>query len=302
MTLQIVDAHFHLWDRSSGNYGSPRRAAVGAPPDPTESDYLMEHFLDEGAGELELCGAVHVEALAKNPEAEALFVEAELKRTPCPTAMVVRVDLASPDVERHLDQLRLVSKRVRGVRHVLNFHKDPALTFTDRDLLFDPAVISSLKVLADRGMRFDLQIFPHQITHAVRVMEKVPDLGVVLDHAGMWVDRSFSGWQEWKSGLRTLAGLRNTCVKLSGLGKFDPNWTIESLRVLVFEVIEQFGADRVMFASNYPIERRHAGYVELWRSFDHILSDFSAAERHQMFVQTAWDFYGLEGNRHESDR
>lgn len=82
-------------------------------------------------------------------------------------------------------------------------------------------------------------------------------------------------------------------VKLSGLGKFDPNWTIASWSVPVFEAIEQFGPDRVMLASNYPIEKRHAGYVELWRTFDEILSGFSAAERRQMFVQTAWDFYSL---------
>lgn len=296
MNLQIVDAHFHLWDRSSGNYGAPLRTATDAPPDPTASDYLLEQFLDEGAGHVHLCGAVHVEALAKDPVREARFVEMELNRARCPTAMVVRVDLTSPNVEQHLDQLLSVSKRVRGVRHILNHHIDPALTFTEQDLLSHPGLINRLKVLADREMRFDLQIYPHQMARVARVLEKLPELGVVLDHAGMWADRNFQGWQEWKNGLRALAEMPNVRVKLSGLGKFDPNWTMESFRVPIFEVIEQFGPDRVMFASNYPIEKRHAGYVELWRTFDHILSGFCGAERHQMFARTAWDFYRLEAS------
>lgn len=294
MPLKIVDAHFHLWDRNSGNYGAPRRAAPGAPPDPTESSYLLEQFLAESAGELELCGAVHVEALANDPLVEARFVEVELKNTPCPTAMVVRVDLISPNVEQQLDRLQSVSKRVRGVRHILNHHLDPALTFTEQNLLSHPDLISGLKILADRGMRFDLQIYPHQMMQAVRVLEKLPGLGVVLDHAGMWADRSFQGWQEWKNGLCALAEMPDVRVKLSGLGKFDPNWTVASWSIPVFEVIEQFGPARVMFASNYPIERRFADYVDLWRTFEQILSGFSAAERHQMLVQTAWDFYRLE--------
>lgn len=48
-------------------------------------------------------------------------------------------------------------------RHILNHHIDPALTFTKQDLLSHPDLINGLKILADRGLRFDLQIYPHQM-------------------------------------------------------------------------------------------------------------------------------------------
>lgn len=272
----------------------PRHAEVGMPLDPTESDYFLEQFVGEGAGQVELCGAVHVEAMAIDPLAEVRFVNAELKRKPLPASIVARADLTSPDVELHLEQLRSASTKVRGVRQILNYHSDPALTFVKRDILSDPALERGLKALSSMAISFDLQIYPHQMQQAALVLERLPELNCVLDHAGMWVDRSLAGWLEWRDGLRTLSRLPNMHVKLSGLGKFDPYWTVESLRPVVFEVIEHFGPGRVMFASNYPIEKRTADYVQLWQAFEQILSGCSAAARHQMLVQTASDFYRLE--------
>ena len=51
-----------------------------------------------------------------------------------------------------------------------------------------------------------------------------------------------AGWRQWKAGMRTLAARPNIAVKITGLGMLDPKWTTESIRPLVLETLEAFGA------------------------------------------------------------
>ena len=54
--------------------------------------------------------------------------------------------------------------------------------------------------------------------------------------------------------MRELASCANVVIKISGLAMFDHQWTTDSLRPLVLEVIDAFGVERCMFASNTPID------------------------------------------------
>jgi len=56
---------------------------------------------------------------------------------------------------------------------------------------------------------------------------------------------------------------------------------------VVEEVIALFGADRAMFASNFPVDGLHASYDRVWDSFDAITAAYSAADRAALFRDTA---------------
>lgn len=51
--------------------------------------------------------------------------------------------------------------------------------------------------------------------------------------------------------------------------------------------IEQFGVDRCMFESNFPIDRSVVSYLNLWNAYKRIIADCSTAERNALFHDTA---------------
>ena len=57
--------------------------------------------------------------------------------------------------------------------------------------------------------------------------------------------------------------------------------------------IEQFGVERCMFESNFPVDKRSISYAVLWNGFKKVVRDFSTEEKEYLFSKTAADFYSL---------
>jgi len=93
--------------------------------------------------------------------------------------------------------------------------------------------------------------------------------------------------------LRALAAEPNVSIKISGLGMVDHRWDAASLRPFVREAIEAFGADRAMFASNFPVDRLYSSYAQLYTAFDELTRDASASERGALFGLTARRIYRM---------
>jgi L-fuconolactonase len=82
-----------------------------------------------------------------------------------------------------------------------------------------------------------------------------------------------AGWEPWSNQLGDLATCPNVAVKLSvGLDVLTAwsRWDAEELQPYVDGVCDQFGPDRVMLASNWPVVTLKAGYsLGLGRRRDH---------------------------------
>jgi predicted TIM-barrel fold metal-dependent hydrolase len=177
-----------------------------------------------------------------------------------PHAIVAHVDILSDGFG---DQLAWLSDRplVRGVRMQLFHHPNPAYCVVDNpEVLNDPRLRINLHRVADAGLSFDLQVFPHQMEAAARLVEDVPELRFVLVHAGMLEDSSKKGWSAWRSGMRLLAGFPNLSVKISGLNTFVRHPGSPLAAAITAETVAEFGPDRCMFGSNFPVEK-------LWTTF-----------------------------------
>ena len=57
--------------------------------------------------------------------------------------------------------------------------------------------------------------------------------------------------------------------------------------------IEQFGVDRCMFESNFPVDKASCSYTLLWNHFKRDAAGFSQPERRALFHDTAVDVYSL---------
>ena len=57
--------------------------------------------------------------------------------------------------------------------------------------------------------------------------------------------------------------------------------------------IEQFGVDRCMFESNFPVNKASYSYTVMWNAFKHISEDFSPENKAALFHDTAVRVYRL---------
>jgi predicted TIM-barrel fold metal-dependent hydrolase len=128
---------------------------------------------------------------------------------------------------------------------------------------------------------------------AARLAHALPDLQFVLLHAGMLEDTTPAGIVRWREGIGRLAACPNVAVKLSGLGTFtrklDPNF----IGFTVAEMIEQFGAGRCLFGSNFPIEKLWTDYESLLAAYRTALTPFEDDGRAQVLAETARRIYRL---------
>jgi predicted TIM-barrel fold metal-dependent hydrolase len=301
LDLDVIDAHHHLCHLSAASYPwleGPRVLRYHGDDFPLRRDYLIEDYRADAARLAalggRLVGSVHVENGAADPLWESRWVDAVIAENDIPSVQVVKVDLTSPDA---LDQLaaHAALPSVRGVRDILNWHPDPVFTHRDRaDLITDPAWLAGLAALREFGFSFDLQVFPAQLGQAAALAADHEDIRIVLDHAGMPIQRDTDALDRWKRDLTAVAAEPNTTVKISALGTNDHHWTADSIRRIVLDTIDTFGPSRCMFASNFPVDGLYSTFGELYAAFDTITTGLTHAERVDLFAGTARRFYRVD--------
>lgn len=295
--LRIVDAHHHLFNFDNAFYPwlSPRPVPPSMSGDvtPIARAYLIEEYL-AGFGHHNVVKSVHVEAGydPANPLGETQWLQSIADTHGYPHAIVGKIALQSEDAERLMEQHKSF-RNVRGIRHMINWHDDPSKTYTGEKFLDNPQWIANYALLKKFGLSFDLQIYAGQMAQAAALVARHPDIPVVLDHAGMPVDRSPEDVAQWRSGLKTLAAIPHVSIKMSGLGMCDHKWTVESIQPFILTMIEIFGPQRCMFGSNFPVDSLYSTFEVLFDAFDDITRDFSAADRAAMFAGTAERFYRI---------
>ncbi|HLM16310.1 MAG TPA: amidohydrolase family protein, partial [Acidimicrobiia bacterium] len=80
--------------------------------------------------------------------------------------------------------------------------------------------------------------------------------------------------------------------KLSGLAMPMQSMAAETFAPWIHGAIDLFGADRCMFASNFPVDGMHGTYHDLYTAYDELTSDFNDASRDQLFAGNAERIYG----------
>lgn len=296
--LPTVDAHHHLCDLSRNYYpwlmDEPMWKRVLGDYSAIRRSYVIEDYLAEAlpAG---IVKSVHLQMGwdFSDPVGETAWVQSVADRHGFPHGIVGFASLEAPDLPTVLDGHGR-HRNFRGVRQILNWDPDPVRTFVDRsDLMEDPAWLAGFATLAPRGLSFDLQVYPAQLGQARRLAARFPDTQIILDHVGMPIDRDPASLDAWRAGMRGLASAPNVAVKISGLGVANPDWTTESIRPLVIHVLECFGTDRCMVASNIPVDRLTGSFGEVFRAFRTLTTDLSADERRLVFHDNAVRLYRL---------
>ena len=290
-----IDAHHHLWNLTKVNYpwlmDKGKIRFFGDPTD-IQRNYLWQEY-SQDAKNAGFQGSVHIQVGASDPIQEAKWVDSINKETQYwPVAQVAFADLTDAELSRNLDRLQEL-KSVKGIRQIVGRAPEEDTLTSLSKLLENPNFLKGLNEISERGLTFDLQLIPEFMEIIAPILKKVPNLNVVLCHAGSPYNRTLAGLSDWSERLKDLSNLNNVYCKLSGLGMFEPNWSTETTKPIVQTVINQFGPERVMFGSNFPVDSISSNFKKLSTSYETILSQYPTTQQNEIFGLTAKNFYSL---------
>jgi predicted TIM-barrel fold metal-dependent hydrolase len=258
--LPIIDAHQHFWDIGHGRYPW----LEGETPIPFRyGDYsaLKRSYLPpdyrQDSSSFDIVQTVHIEAEWERSRSvdETIWLEGLAAKYGLPSACVAHAALARPDAD---DVLARQANRnlVRGIRD------KPAAAARHADArrgvpgsMDDERWRRGYAKLSQHGFSFDLQTPWWHLDAAADLARDFPDTTIIVNHTGLPADRSAEGLAGWRDYLERAAGTPNIALKISGLGQPGLPWTVESNGPVIRDAIAIFGADRCMFASNFPVDR-----------------------------------------------
>ncbi|MDC9812083.1 amidohydrolase family protein [Rhizobium binxianense] len=294
--LPIIDPHFHLWDLKNNYYpwlsDGVKPSAFGDYTAINQT-YLIGDYLADAKNQ-NLAKAVHLDVGydPRDPAGETRWLQGVADQHGFPHGIVGYADLRKPDVGALLDE-HMQFANFRGIRQSMNFHDDPAKTYlTVPEVSRTPEWRRGFKELARRELSFDLQLYYWQMEEFLELARDFPDVQIILNHTGMQVDGP-DHFEGWRKGMRAVSQAPNIACKISGLGMGDWIWTTESIRPYVEEAITLFGADRCMFASNFPVDKLFSSYDRIWNAFKEITRNYTEGERRAVFHDNAARFYRI---------
>jgi len=282
MTMQIVDAHQHLWDP-----GRFRYAWLQSLPSLNRA-FRMPDYLDAVQG-LGVEKSVHLEADVDEPfmldETRSLLDLAGQPDNPL-AGIVACARPENDDFRIYLDKIAGHPK-LKGIRRILHTQPD--------DVGQGANFVRHVGSLADYGLSFDLCVLARQLPIAIKLASKWPDVTFVLDHCGVPQVKE-KLLDPWRSYIVEIAKLPNVYCKVSGLVAYaDPErWTEDDLRPYIEHVISCFGWDRVLFGSDWPVCTLSASYRQWVEALYSITRSAGEASQRKLFYDNAIRVYRLD--------
>jgi L-fuconolactonase len=281
----IVDSHVHFWDPAELEY--PWLARLPA---------LHRAFLPRdyaaATGQIAIGRLVFVEANCRLDQAqrEVEFVERLARAEPRVAGIVAFVDVSQGPGVRGSglgETLEVLSRvpLVKGIRQNIQGHPP--------GFCIQRAFIDGVREVGRRGLAFDLCATHDQLRELAKLVDVCPDTRFVLDHCGKPAIRERC-LEPWRGDIARLAANQNVYCKLSGLlTEAAPDWCGEDLLPYAAHVVDCFGAERVLYGSDWPVLTL-AGDYGSWYGFTELLTrGWSATERSAFYGDTAARVYGL---------
>ncbi|HET7717475.1 MAG TPA: amidohydrolase family protein [Bauldia sp.] len=280
--IPFIDTHFHLHTmmHPTLRYSWLERDAVHPLLGPIYSIKPPQYDIEDYIAEIRFSNvpkAIHVEAAVGTPDPvdETAWLQEMADKHGYPHGIVAEVHLAQPDAEAVI-QRHLQYRNVRGVRD-----------FGPGDYLINPDWQRGFRLLGKYNLVSCVDTRPERSAKLAALARSSPEVTVCVDHCAFPQARDKEYFEMWRRAMKELAEVPTIHMKVSGLGMRDPRWTVESIRPWVLSSIEIFGVDRIVFGTNWPVDRMFSSYPDLINAYAEIISGFSKDEQLRMFSANA---------------
>lgn len=275
----VIDSHQHFW-----RYDPVRYDWITDEMQVLKRDFLPEHLLPElTSNGIDGCVAVQAEP----SEEETNFLLELADQHSQIHGVVGWVDLTAPNVSQRLESLSQ-NKKLRGIRHIVQ--SEP-----DENFLLREDFCCGIGVLKNFGLTYDILIYPKQLPAAIKFAQRFPDQKFVLDHIAKPSIRT-GEIDPWSANIRALAANPHVYCKVSGMvteAKWQ-GWSPSDFTPYLDIVFEAFGADRIMFGSDWPVCLLAADYKDGRGIVDAYVRNLPHAQQQKLFGLNAIRFYGLK--------
>ena len=312
--LPIIDPHHHLWVRDGNVYLMPELLediASGHNVVATVFEECHSMYRPTGPAEEQSLGETEFVTGVAAMGASGVFGSARV----C-ARMVGRVDLMLGGRARAVLERHMIASggRFAGIRQstAWDAHERVHKVVPAQGMLLDRAFREGYAALGAHGLVFDAWVYHPQLHEVADLAAAFPHIPIVLNHVGSPIlggpyaaDRA-QVFQDWKTGMAALAEHPNVTVKLgalpirlpgiSAVSKENPPSSGEvaaAWRPWLETSIDLFGADRCMFESNFPVQKRWCSFAVVWNAFKRIAASASATEKAALFAGTAARVYGV---------
>ena len=282
----IVDAHHHLWQRSRGDYHWLDSRANPALV-PIDRDHLLSDYLPLAAAH-GITGSVAVQAAESIAETRWLLAQAHAAAGLI-QGVVGWVDMTAPTAPGVLTELAQ-DTLLRAIRPMLQ-------DIPDSDWVLQPRLDAAFRSIIELDLAFDLLIRPRHLASSLSLLARYPKLRAIVDHCAK-PDIAHGAWQPWADGMRRIAGETAAFCKLSGLvTEARRDWKIDHLRPYVEHVIECFGAQRIVWGSDWPVMTLNSDYARWLYAAQELTAPLSKSDRGAVMGLNAARFYRLDSAR-----
>jgi L-fuconolactonase len=273
----IIDSHFHCWLPARGDYGWLTPALVPLYRDVRITDWQAQ------AHPLDVTGGVLVQAAPT--EAETLFLLEQAAAHTSVLGVVGWVDLLAPEAPQRIARLARHPK-LKGLRPMLQDIADP-------DWILQPALAPALHTMIDAGLVFDALIKPVHLPRILTLAQRHPALRIVIDH-GAKPGIASGEWLPWADDLARIAAETSAVCKLSGLlTEAGSAPAPDAAHRWAQHVLGCFGAQRVLWGSDWPVLELAGTYQTWWNEVQALLADAGADDRAAVLGGNAARFYRL---------
>lgn len=155
-------------------------------------------------------------------------------------------------------------------QHLARFSKNPlfrGIRIAGADWVkrvADDRFIDDLKRMLDADLQLDVNTGTANLPATAKLADRLPALRMVLNHCANTPIDGQAVKPDWLAGMKALGGRRNVFAKVSGVVEGTASCNGDAPADVAFykpvlDVLwEQFGEDRLIFGSNWPVSARFA--------------------------------------------
>ena len=275
--MQRIDAHQHFWDPARGDYGW-LTADLPALFKPFGPEDLAPHLAAHG-----ISGTVLVQAAPSLAETEYLLDIAS--RTPFVRGVVGWIDFEQSEPRDALERLAR-HPLLKGLRPMIQDIADP-------DWMLRPALDWAFKALIAHDLAFDALVLPGHLANLRILIDRHPDLRVVIDHGAKPQIRD-GAFEPWASDIARLARETGAFCKCSGLvTEARADWTPTDLSPYLDHLLGSFGPERLIFGSDWPVLTLAGDYSGWFDTVKQAIGHWTQQQQAAVLGGNASRFYRL---------
>lgn len=274
----IIDTHTHFYD--------PQRPA-GVPWPPPENKLLYRTVLPAHFKEIAAPHGVHktIVVEASPWPTDNQWILKLMEDSPALVGLVGHVDPNVSDFAVMLAQW-MAHPKFCGIRcHAGYFDDIEAGTF-----------LQDMTTLAQAGGELDVLVRKEQFPGLIAVAKHLPTLPIVVNHIGHMPIDGEAISNEWVEHYQALAEQPNIQMKVSAVieqSVIQPAPTaLDYYRPTLDILWESFGADRLLYGSNWPVVERAGTYATAFQLVHDYFSEKGDSAYAQYFWENAQRVYG----------